>query len=482
MGRPSLFASVFHLLALTALASQSIGNSSTLLNGWYPCSEFTDDYANNSVQAQCVIYNAPMCYPGVCEADSTKTLEVFVKRIQAVNNADNAPNVWFLQGGPGYSSIASTFLEYYLLLLGSLILTVALSLCLVEQLMVDLHAILRGTVNVYTMDHRGTGRSSFLDCIASQATTAGSPRGNDFDLSKVPGCAQELEIKYGSDLSMFSITSAANGMASFISTFLADSTTFVYGVSYGTAVVERLIHLAPKEVVGYILDGVSTTSGSDLSNFAYFSSWDQQFNKVGNAYVDLCTEDPTCSKYFSFSNLSSVGRNLVSSFDKEPDPQCVTILREYLPDSSDNDEPGHLLRMELAKVLEDFESREKIPKLIYLLSKCEGEDDAASGYLSLRKLSDKQQSLMEAASLESDYRSQLLYYLIMFSELWEVPQVSQTTMLERFTNATIAFKMMNYANLYCAFSKENSMACADFPSSAVTSAEYQPIVYQRDQY
>ncbi|EGZ16502.1 hypothetical protein PHYSODRAFT_504462, partial [Phytophthora sojae] len=54
---------------------------------------------------------------------------------------------------------------------------------------------LNGTANIYTMDHRGTGRSTFLDCVAAEATTTRSPDGIEFDPSEVPACAQDLQNK-----------------------------------------------------------------------------------------------------------------------------------------------------------------------------------------------------------------------------------------------------------------------------------------------
>lgn len=62
--------------------------------------------------------------------------------------------------------------------------------------MMDLHSHLNGTVNVYTMDRRGTGRSTFFDCVASQASTTGCPYGSDIDPTEVALCAQVLDIKY----------------------------------------------------------------------------------------------------------------------------------------------------------------------------------------------------------------------------------------------------------------------------------------------
>lgn len=351
------------------------------------------------------------------------------------------------------------------------------SCCLVEKFMLVLYELLDQTVNIYTMDHRGTGRSSFLDCVASEVTTLGSPRGDDIDMSEVPSCAEELEIKYGSDLSMFSITSAANDISSFISTFLAGSTTFVYGVSYGTAVVERLIHLAPDEVVGYILDGVSTTSGSDSSDFEGFSKWDQEFDEVGHAFMDLCTKDPGCSKFFNFSNLSTAARNLVQSFDNDPNSRCALLLQNYSSIDSTN-KPGYKLRTLFATLVEDAKGRHKIPVLVYRFSRCDEIDVQAIPFI---LNNDIEPSLGMTVGYESEYHSPLLYYLIIFSEMWEVPEVSLRTMQERFTNATIANGMINYAILYCAFTRENSTACSETAYNT-SSTEYQPIVYKKDQY
>ncbi|ETO63963.1 hypothetical protein F444_18411, partial [Phytophthora nicotianae P1976] len=50
--------------------------------------------------------------------------------------------------------------------------------------MKTLHSLLEGTVNVYTMDHRGTGRSTLFDCVAAQVTTTGSPKGSKIDPSE----------------------------------------------------------------------------------------------------------------------------------------------------------------------------------------------------------------------------------------------------------------------------------------------------------
>ncbi|KAE9154734.1 hypothetical protein PF005_g33383 [Phytophthora fragariae] len=115
------------------------------------------------------------------------------------------------------------------------------------------------------MDYRGTGRSTLLECVAAQATTSGSPEGKEFDPSEVPACAQDLENEYG-DLASFSVTSAATDLVTFISKYTNGANTIVYGASYGTFFVERVMHLSPPEVTGYVLDGIATLRGHQQTN------------------------------------------------------------------------------------------------------------------------------------------------------------------------------------------------------------------------
>ncbi|KAE9267433.1 hypothetical protein PR003_g31776, partial [Phytophthora rubi] len=184
-----------HLIAVAmVVAHTSATSNSTIkgdLNGWYPCAD--SDEGSSSQDAECAVYNAPLCYPSICEAPKSANpkVDIFFKRIPATTgDPEMAPNVWLLQGGPGDSSSG------------------------LEANMITLHSQLEGAVNVYTMDHRGTGRSTRLDCVAAQATTTGSPWGSELDPSEVPACAQDLHNKYG-DLASFSVTTAATDLATF---------------------------------------------------------------------------------------------------------------------------------------------------------------------------------------------------------------------------------------------------------------------------
>ncbi|KAG6615547.1 putative serine protease family S33 [Phytophthora cinnamomi] len=440
------------LLAQAATASSSSPPSSSGLNGWYPCSEwtFSDEGGSGNQDAECAVYTAPLCYPGICETpkDVDSTVDIFVKRVAALRDSDTATNVWIMQGGPGASSTA------------------------MESAMVELHSRLDGAVNVYTMDHRGTGRSTLLDCVAAQATTTGSPSGSVVDVSEVPACAEALEKKYGS-LSSFSITSAATDIATFISNYSNGADTIVYGVSYGTALVERVIHLDPREVTGYVLDGVATSSGAPGNKFEYFSTWDADFGEVGDAFLALCATQSECRKRFQSTDLPTTLRKLITDFDKNPRSKCAALVSKL--NSENTDPASYILRESFGSLLQSASMRTLIPPVVYRLSRCASKDiDVLTHFFQALNTD------LSSPDQENAFESTLLYYLIVFSEMWEKPQPSASKMLARFTNTTIS-NGGTYTEIpeYCAFSKETSTTCAQLK---VGSYAANGIIYERDEY
>lgn len=96
-------------LAMAIAQVSTVANATTTnqLDGWYPCAKFTESaYGPSTGQiAECAIYMAPLCYPGICDSSESEdsTIDVFVKRIPAVGaNTDKAANDWLLEGGPGW--------------------------------------------------------------------------------------------------------------------------------------------------------------------------------------------------------------------------------------------------------------------------------------------------------------------------------------------------------------------------------------------
>lgn len=446
--------SSMHFRGITSLVgaiAQAWGTTMVMsiyeLNGWYPCSEFTfkDEGETSHQDAECAVYTAPLCYPGICATPPSidSTVDIFVKRVAADIDAQNATNVWLMQGGPGASSSA------------------------MESAMVEIHTRLAGTVNVYTMDHRGTGRSTLLDCVAAQVTTTGSPLGSSIKVSEVPACAQALEKKYG-NLSSFSMTTAGTDMATFIANHTNGADTIVYGVSYGTALVERLMHLNPPEVTGYVLDGVATSSGT-AQEYEYFSTWDVDFDQIGDAFFDLCATQSECRPRFA-SNLATTLRDVITHFDTDADAPCAALV------SSDKNEPAsYVVRRSLGALLQNAKLRTLIPPIVYRLHRCASRDvDLLTHFFT---------TFNQYASLPSEedaFESTLLYYLIVFSEMWERPQPPISQMLARFTDALISNgEAYLDAPQYCAFSKEKSSVCDQLQ---VGTYDANGILYERDEY
>ncbi|RHY32688.1 hypothetical protein DYB32_002335 [Aphanomyces invadans] len=203
-----------------------------------------------ATSAECAEITMPLCHEGICASNGT--INVFVKRMRAARGRSNASakSLWVLQGGPGASSVN------------------------MEGIMAALYdapgSYLGGAVDVYTMDHRGTGRSGLLSCVASQVETSGSPTKGSVNSQSFPACIQDVNTQLGDDadvnlLKAYSTTSAATDLSNLISLFgTTGGETTVYGVSYGTYLVQRLMQLGNPNVKGYVLDGVVSQSGSKV--------------------------------------------------------------------------------------------------------------------------------------------------------------------------------------------------------------------------
>uniref|UniRef100_M4BPJ7 Peptidase S33 tripeptidyl aminopeptidase-like C-terminal domain-containing protein n=1 Tax=Hyaloperonospora arabidopsidis (strain Emoy2) TaxID=559515 RepID=M4BPJ7_HYAAE len=426
------------------------------LNGWYPCSDntFSDEGSSTGGIAECAVYRAPLCYPGICETPPLvdSTVDIFVKQLPATfEDPAIATNVWFVAGGPGYSSSS------------------------LESSMEYLRYLLEGKANIFTMDHRGTGRSTRLDCVSAQATTTGSPSSTAIDLSEVSACAQDLKYKYG-DLSSFSMTTAATDIATFIPKYTNGKSTIVYGISYGTALVERLMHLKTPTVIGYVLDGVYTTTAASEDKFSYDSKGDRDVGEVGDAFLELCIDDDECSRYFKAENLSTSLRHLIEKFDKEPNSTCAQLVSTKGAPTAKP--PSFALRGTLGWMLIDSTWRAFIPSVIYRLTHCTNGDR-----LVLTQLFAGIKSFVEASTQDNAYISTLLTELINFSERWETPAPSFRLLEKRLMHATMYigyYLELNKVNeLYCAFSKEKSPTCDGLQLDNNGSSA---IIYKRDQY
>ncbi|KAG3145612.1 hypothetical protein PI126_g13653 [Phytophthora idaei] len=336
--------------------------------------------------------------------------------------------------------------------------------------MVTLHSELEGTVNVYTMDHRGTGRSTLLDCVAAQVTTTGSPWGNEIDPTEVPACAEDLQTKYG-DLASFSVTTAATDLATFISRFTNGAGTIVYGVSYGTMFAERLIHLAPLQVTGYVLDGIATTSGAPADEFFYMSKWAYNFGEVGDVFLSLCESDSDCKFRFDSNGLNNTLQGVIEQFDHDPNSTCASLVNSTV---QLGESPSFSLRFALGSALMDSYARTLIPPVVYRLARCAPEDiDVLTQFFTTVEAN------KNAKTQGSAFESTLLYSLIVFSEMTESPLPSMSELRGRYAGVKMSTDFYLLGPLYCAYTKEKSASCEEIN---VGTYESNGIVYKHDQY
>ncbi|KAL3658685.1 hypothetical protein V7S43_016321 [Phytophthora oleae] len=404
------------MVAVQASAASN-ATSESGLNGWYPCSEYTfsDEGSSAGAVAECAVYSAPLCYPGICEApaNTDSKVDVFVKRmVPTAGNPKTASNVWLLMGGPGFASTG------------------------MESLMTGLHSKLKGAVNVYTMDHRGTGRSTRFDCVAAQFQPV-------------------LKI-YRKNTETCSVTTAATDLATFIAKHTDGAKTLVYGASYGTMFAVRLMQLAPPDVAGYILEGISYTPGAPADKFYYSSNWDVHFGKVADAFMDLCESDRECKARFRPKSLSDTLQGLIEQLDNKPNSTCAELV--YRTGNPSDSPPSFALRSVLGDALMDPDLRTLIPPVVYRLQRCSPEDVDVLTHFFTSVNADSQ-----TESQDSALQSTLLNYLTVYSEMMEKPQGG----------------VYLTAPQYCAFSKEKSAICDELN---VGTYDANPIAYKRDQY
>ncbi|OWZ08592.1 Serine protease [Phytophthora megakarya] len=411
--------------------------------------------AQDTPQYECAEFRVPMCYDGVCASDNT--IDVFVKRVKATSTGGEKDKaLWVLQGGPGASSTG------------------------VEGLMNTMYMELEQKVSVYTFDHRGTGRSARLECQAAQAGALGSPGGSAIRLDELPACMDDIRFQIDNQTAAFSVTSAAKDLAAIIDYELSDQDVFVYGLSYGTYLVERLVHFVPSSVKGFSVDGIVSESGDTVEKRSTFSNWDHDVGIVGDRFLAACLAEDFCkSKFSGVTDLPAFVHDLYEQLDgavangkKEKNP-CADAL------SKNGVKPSYLLRTTFGEYLMSDRTRIAIPAVIYRASRCTDEDaDALAYFAEGLSLAEDDAGFGDSEPETLLYDSDMLYYLIVFSEMWESPTPDKATLMSWYENSTMASD--NYLSLpyYCLFTGSREHACQEL----IHLPEARPLVYDRDQY
>ncbi|HEY5957553.1 MAG TPA: alpha/beta fold hydrolase, partial [Polyangiaceae bacterium] len=178
------------------------------------------------------------------EVKRGRTLTLSLKRFK--RTSEPRGQLWLLAGGPG---AAASDLEYD----------------------ADTYFGIGSDLELYFLDHRGTGRSTRLACDVEEDPTG--PSGTLIRDAEWTACAERISDEWGDDLTGFSTTEAARDLGEAIArTRKANQPVFVYAVSYGTYLAERYLQLFPNQSNGVILDSIAPPGHVDV-----LLEYDRQF-------------------------------------------------------------------------------------------------------------------------------------------------------------------------------------------------------------
>lgn len=181
---------------------------------WFACPLFTDTTVDltsnatvdkpvpdNALKSECTYLHLPLNY----EESNGATVRIFVKRLLYKNMPAGKNNqIWFLAGGTGGDSSG------------------------IESTMYRLYSQIGNEFELYTSDHRGTGRSSRLSCDEIQAETIGSDGGIVITLDEYQKCVTS-QVEYRKH---FTITNAATDLVNIVQLFGNTQKVFIYGMYF----------------------------------------------------------------------------------------------------------------------------------------------------------------------------------------------------------------------------------------------------------
>lgn len=221
----------------------------------------------------------------------------------------------------------------------------------------DQLADVRPDTDVYVIEHRGVGYSTQLTCPEQQADS--SPGGAAVTADEIPACARYIDDSYDGGLSGFSVSNAARDIRHVLSLAREDGKRqFVYGVSYGTYLVQRFLRLFPDEVDGAVLDSVATPEEK-------FNAYDVHADPVAMRMAERCAASPACAEKLGVDPWATI-RDTVAALEQG---HCA-----------DAGLTGAGVSSILWTFLDPPELREALFPLLYRLGRCEPGDIAAAGH------------------------------------------------------------------------------------------------------
>lgn len=350
------------------------GGASALAVEWHDCPLNSNQM--NGDGAECAVIKVPLDWS---DPDGEK-IDFFVKRLLAENQPSRG-QLWFLNGGPGYSGA-------------------------------DFEGLYQaGSIDIYLPDHRGVGRSSRLSCLDGESDS--SPGGYVITDEELPACVEAMKEEWGDKLDHFTITNAARDVGEVIrATKRPDDDIVIYGGSYGSIWADRLMVLYPGEQAAVALDAIATNAPLDRM--------DEWFNDLGQRWMAACGADAFCS--------SKLG----------PDPWATMTAAIDGLDAGDC--PGvsalgidrQTLQVWFTALFYQWQFRPLIAPMVYRLARCDASDVVA--YENLYPAF----TTAGAPTTKDRFFSLLLSAHISLSELWTEPAPTASEMAAFRETANVA--------------------------------------------
>jgi pimeloyl-ACP methyl ester carboxylesterase len=308
-------------------------------------------------------------------------IEIFVARMGSAE--PSAPQLYALEGGPGGSA-------------NELIPVLA---TLVEG---------RPDLDVIYVEHRGVGRSTPLSCPTAGAVVDVA--------AQATACVAEVTAARGNVLAHFTTSNAARDLAVTIQSLRTNEQAFVYGVSYGTYWAHRFLQLSPFDIDGVILD-------SAASNTQFFDTFQTQNDPALRRIAEHCKSDLACRAALGedpFARMASI----IGGTGSLTCGAALGIDRALLTEI-------------VIGMLRYRSTAELVPSFLARFERCSSADQDAITRLQDALFAPRPEGKAALDPAEV-LPGEVLYYNIVFSELWSKPAPSLLSLEQRLATQVVS--------------------------------------------
>jgi pimeloyl-ACP methyl ester carboxylesterase len=312
--------------------------------------------APSGAVSECAVMQSPLDHA----VPDGATTPIAMRRLHHADGAARG-GLWLLEGGPGYAGVQS-----------------------LPQVAKQLYEAVKD-LDVYMVDHRGTGASAPLDC---PDLVYPDP---DVDVAKAVDAAESCVSKLGAegiDLTRFTVDAAARDLGRAIDrTRVPGEEVYVFGLSYGTRVALRYLDAFPQQPTGVILDGI-LEEGFDWSHSI------ERIEQKTKALFDACGKDAFCS--------GKLGADPWQAFlDLH-----AKLASGHCPTSANLD--GAQYATVFASMATDQSQFMLLPAMVYRAMRCDAADQGVLGKAALRLSNVPPTAIFSAALNRNVLLSELL--------------------------------------------------------------------------